>query len=93
MKVRITVNCQLKITRERATQETSENPTKIGNKLQKHWKKLRCNTVRSINVYFHFFEMIETILIEEFVQLILRGREYSAEHVCQLYWQWTVDRQ
>lgn len=41
MKIRITVNCQLKINFERATPKTSENPTKIRNKLPKHSKKLR----------------------------------------------------
>ena len=62
MKIWITVDCQLRITLQRATQKTSENPTKIRNKLQKHSKKIICSTVSSINVYFHFIEMMETIL-------------------------------
>lgn len=56
----MTIIYQLKITLERATQKTSENPAKIRNKLQKH-SKLICNTMSGINVYFHLFEMLKTI--------------------------------
>lgn len=43
------VYCQLKITLAKITQRTSENPTKIRNKLQKYSEKLKCNTLSSLS--------------------------------------------